>query len=165
MRVEAVARLDDRRIGQRVVDLRYPRIGPVVEAAVGGDRAVDPVDEPHVGAGEATEPTEVEVERVEQADIRAVRDAIQLDGESAPLELSEERAQELVTAAGRRRRELVEEREICTSSSGPQEIRLRPELARDGAEPASHPEDGPACRHAARARSAAADRRRPSSSV
>jgi hypothetical protein len=44
---------------------------------------------------------------------------VELDRQAAPLELRDERAQELVAAAGRRRRELVEECEIGATSAAP----------------------------------------------
>ena len=114
MRFEAVPRLDDRRVRELAVDLGDPRVGSVVEATVGPDRPVDAMDEAHVVAGESAEAAEVEVERVEEARRRPCRDAIELDGEAAPLELRDERAEELVPSARRRRCELVEEREVGT---------------------------------------------------
>ena len=63
--VEAVPRLDDRRVRELGVDLGDPRVRSVVEAAVRRDRAVDAVDEADVVAREAAEAAEVEVERVE----------------------------------------------------------------------------------------------------
>ena len=110
--VEAVPRLDDRRVRELRLICGDPRVGSVVEPAVRPDRAVDPVDEANVVAREPAQPAEVEVEGVEEAGRRPGRDAVDLDDEPPPLELSDERAQELVPAARRRRRELVEEREI-----------------------------------------------------
>ncbi len=70
---------------------------------------------------------------LKQADARATRDAVQLDRQSAALELAEQRAQELMSAACRRRRELVEEREVGTAlTPHVRTIDLGPELARDG---------------------------------
>ena len=112
MRVEAVARLDDRRVGELPVDRRDPLIGAVVEPAVRPDRTVDAVDEAHVVTGESAKAVEVEVERVEEADM--VPAEILFTSTLSPRRSSsaDERAQELVPAARRRRSELVEEREI-----------------------------------------------------
>jgi hypothetical protein len=156
VRLEAVARLHDRRVRKGAVDLGNARVRPVVEPAIGGNRAVDTMDEAHVGAREATQPAEVEVERVEQADVRAPRDAIQLDREAAPAQLAEERPQELMPATSWRRRELVEEREVGASPSRPQEIQLGSGLARDGTDAAPQPDVRPPRAHAGRARRAAA---------
>src|SRR5262249_48291781 len=135
----------------------------VIEAAIRGDGTVDAMNEPHVRAGEATEPAEVEVERVEEAHARAAGDPVQLDGQPAALELAHESSQELVPAAGRRRRELVEDREVGAAVAPPHEIRLGSELARDRTGSAPQPKDDSTGRHAARARrSAASDSRRPS---
>ena len=80
------------------------------------DRAVDAMDEAHVVPREAAQPAEVEVEGVEEAGSCPRRDPVHLDRETASLELAYERPQELVPTARRRRRELVEEREIRRSS-------------------------------------------------
>jgi hypothetical protein len=74
MRLEAVARLHDRRVGESRVELGDARVCAVVEAAVRSDRAVDTMDEAHVGARETTEAPEVEVERVDEARRRPGRD-------------------------------------------------------------------------------------------
>ena len=90
--VEAVARLDDRRVGETAVDLGDPGIGSVVEPAVCPDRAVDPVDEANVRASKPAQSAEVEVEGVEEAGRRPGRDAVYLDDEPSPFELSDERS-------------------------------------------------------------------------
>ena len=109
---EAVARLEDRRVRELGVDRGDPRVRPVVEAAVRSDRTVDAVHQATVVAREAAKPREVEVERVEEARGSPARDAVALHREAAPLELRHEGAEELVTAAGGRRLELVEDREV-----------------------------------------------------
>ena len=145
MRVAAVPRLHDRRIGELPVDLRDSCVRPVVEAAIRRDRTVDAVDEAHVVPGEAAEPAEVEVEGVEEAGSCSRGDPVHLDRETASLELGHERPQELMPTARRRRRELVEERHIRRSS--PREadaVDLRRDLARNRAGSTARP-----CDHAA----------------
>ncbi len=123
--LEAVARLQNRRVRKLGVDLGDPRIRPVVEAAVRADRPVDAMHQPAVVAREPPEPGEVEVERVEEARAGTSRDPVRLDRETAALELAHERAEELMAAAGGRRLELVEDsrgrrgarRELSRSSS------------------------------------------------
>ena len=122
--LEAVPRLEDRRVRELVVDLDDPRVGPVVEAAVDADRAVDAMHHPRVRPGEPPQPSEVEVERVEEAGRGLARDPVQLDREPAAPELPDERTQELVAAAGGRRRELVEEREISPTPPGSEPVGL-----------------------------------------
>ena len=119
MLLQAVAGLEDRRVRHRLVDPDDPPVGAVVEARdrrrsdrrPGAPCARSP-------AREAAQPVEVEVERVEQTRGRAPRDPVLLDGEPTRAQLADERAQELVTAAGRRRHELVEQRQIRTTTRG-----------------------------------------------
>jgi hypothetical protein len=92
------------------------------------------VHHPAVVPREAAEAPEVEVEGVEEAGRRLPRYAVPLDDEAALLEFGDERAQELVAAAARRRRELVEDGEVGASTSRPQTIELGGRLAPDRAE-------------------------------
>ena len=52
MLVEAVRGLQDRRVGELLVDLHDPAVGAVVEAAIRADRPVDPVHHAHAVARE-----------------------------------------------------------------------------------------------------------------
>src|SRR5207247_3568836 len=61
---ERVLRLHDRRVGELAVDAEDSAVGAVVETAVDADRPVDPVHHPHLAAGEAAQPREVEVKGV-----------------------------------------------------------------------------------------------------
>ena len=81
--------LEVRRVCEVVVELQDATIGAVVEAAVRGDRAVHAVHHPRSAADKAPQPSEVEVERVEEADRRRPRQAVHLHGEAAALQLSE----------------------------------------------------------------------------
>ena len=135
--LERELRLQDRRVRELRVDPHDPLVGAVVEAAVDADRAVDAVHHPRPPAGEPMEPLEVEVERVEQARRRFVRDALPLDGEAAAFELAHERAQELVPAARGRRREFVEERQIGPPLARTEHVELRRETTRRSAPPAA----------------------------
>ena len=117
MALEAVPRLEDGRVRELPVQLGDPRIGAVVEAAVDPDRPVDAMHHPAVGAREAPQAREVEVERVEEARARPPGHAVGLDLETARAELTEKRSQELVPASRRRRLELMEEGEIGTSAT------------------------------------------------
>ena len=153
MSVEAEPRLGDRRVRQVAVDLLDPAVRAVVEPAIDADRAVHAVHHPAVRPGEAAQPPEVEVERVEEADGRAARDAVQLDDEPAALELRDERAQELVASARRRGSELVEQREVrAAAASVPNAVDLGRELAPDRTPRAADTEadgsESPAERHA-----------------
>src|SRR3990170_540234 len=67
MFLQAVAGLEDGRSGDLVVEGSDALVGPVVEAAVDADRPVDPMNHSYVVAREASEPRDVEVERVEEA--------------------------------------------------------------------------------------------------
>ena len=134
MCVQAVPRLDDGRVRELPVELGDACVRAVVEAPVRAYRPVDAMHHPAVSAREAAEPPEVEVEGVEQADRSPARDPIQLDGQVTPLELPDERSQELVPSTRWRRRELVEESEVGTSApSRTKEVNLGPDLTRDGA--------------------------------
>ena len=136
MRLEAEARLAHRRLRELGVHRRDPRVGAVVVAAVDADRPVDAVHHPDVVAGEPPQAVEVEVEGVEEAGARAAGDAVLLDVEAAAPELAFERAQELVAAAGRRRRELVEDGDVGASRAGRAHVELRPHpRGRRGARP------------------------------
>ena len=134
MRLQAEPRLEYGRIRELGVHRRDPAVGAVVEAAVDADRAVDAVHHPHVVAGEPAQTREVEVERVEEAAGRAARDAVLLDGQAAARELLRERTEELVAAAGRWRRVLVEEREIGAAGAGGAKIAFRPGARTDPGE-------------------------------
>ena len=125
-------------------------VGPVVEAAVGPDGAVDAVDEAHVLPGQPAEAAEVEVERVEETCRGPRRDAIELDDEAAALELRDECSEELVPSAGRWRRELVEECEVGTTATSPgaDSLYLRAELARGGPDRTTSPHVHAAQSHA-----------------
>src|SRR5512133_1068275 len=112
MLLEDVTRLQDRRVRQRV-DLDDAAIGAVVEAAVDAERAVDPVHHAHTPARETPQPAEVEVERVVETRRGPARERVQLDVQPATAELTDEREQELVAAAVRRRVELVEDRDVA----------------------------------------------------
>src|SRR5437764_411194 len=101
MSLEAVARLEDRRVGKRVVDLEDALIRAVVEAAIRANWAVDAMYEPAARSRKPLQPRKVEVERVEQADGGCARDAVHLDVESAPAKLARQRAQELASSTGR----------------------------------------------------------------
>ena len=59
-----------------------------------------------------------------------------LNGHPAPHELTRKGQQELVTAAGGRRRELVEKREIGTAATRPQPYELCPRSPDDAPAPA-----------------------------
>ncbi len=122
--LERVPGLEDRRGRELGVDPRDPRVRAVVEAAVDPDRAVDAVHHPGAASGEAPEAREVEVERVEEARRCAARDAVELDLEPAAVQLAGQRPQKLVAAARRRRRELVEDREIRSSRTRADQVDL-----------------------------------------
>ena len=117
MLLEAVARLQDGRLGELGIHRCDRAIGAVVEAAVHADRPVHAMHHAAAGAREAPQPLRIEVERVEETGRRPGRETVQLDHEPATFELAEERPQELVTAAGWRWRELVEEREVGTPAT------------------------------------------------
>ena len=121
---ERELRLEDRRGGERGIDLGDPRVGAVVEPPVRADRPVDPVHHPRAPAREALQAPEVEVERVEKAHGRLPGDRPDLDREPPTLELAHERAKELVPAPGGRRRELVEEREVGAAAPRPKKVDL-----------------------------------------
>ena len=124
MLLEAVARLEDSRVGQRVVDRRDPAIAAVVEAAVGPDRPVDAVHHRGVAPGEPPKPHEVEVERVEEACGRLRREAVALDLDPTLAELADERTKELMPSTRRWWRELVEERKIRPSTARPKPVHV-----------------------------------------
>src|SRR5205823_318137 len=71
---------------------------------------------------EQLEPLEVEVERVEEDRARRRRDRVRLDADAASFELAHDRPQRLIPAAGRRRTELMEERDV--GSAEPTEARI-----------------------------------------
>ena len=68
--LEAVPRLEHRRIRQRMVQRDDLPVGAVVEPAVDADRAVDAMHKPAIATGEAAQASGVEVERVEETDGR-----------------------------------------------------------------------------------------------
>ena len=131
MLVEAVARLDDRRVRQLAVDADDLAVGAVIEATVDADRSVDAVHHPHLVAREAPQPPEVEVEGVVETRGRPAREPVDLDRELAALQLPDECEQELVAAAVRRRPELVEDGQIGPLSSRAQPVGLGPAPARE----------------------------------
>ncbi len=138
--LEAVARLEDGRVRQLAVQLHEPRVGAVVETAIGADRTVHTVDQPALVACEASESREVEVEGVEETGGRAAGHPVLLDVETTALELESKRPQELMASAGRRRLEVVEEREIGPAPTRGEPVGLgahsRTSSARPGAPPA-----------------------------
>ena len=83
------------------------------------------MDHARAATGEPPQTREVEVERVEEASGRPGRDAIELERETATLELPGQRAEELVPPARRRRRELVEERQVGAAMPRRAQIELR----------------------------------------
>ena len=78
------------------------------------------------------------------------RDAIELDHETAALELRDERSKELVPSAGRWRRELVKERDVGTTTTSPVagSIDLRADLAPGGPDRTTRPHVHAAQSHA-----------------
>src|SRR4029079_9517150 len=141
------------RVRESRIELGDARVCAVVEAAVRPDRTVDTMDQAHVGAHETTEAPEVEVERVHEAHRRPRRDLVELDRQVAPLELREERAEELVAPAGRWWHELMEECEIRPSvpSPRPPDVGLGPELPRRAREHAARSGVGGSESHLVRA--------------
>ena len=117
MLLEAVARLNDGRVGERSVQLENQAVGSVVEAAVDADRPVDAMHHAYVVARETAQPTCVEVERVEEARLRRARDAVRFESQTAACQLARQRTDELVASSGRRRHVLVEDREIRSVAS------------------------------------------------
>ena len=124
MLLEAVARLENGRVSQRAVDRRDATVRAVVETAIHADRAVDPVHHHGVGPGEPPKPREVEVERVEEAGGRVRRQSVVLDFDASTVELTRKSTEELVTASGGRRRELVEQRELRPPAARPKPVGL-----------------------------------------
>ena len=135
--LEAVARLQDGRVRQLAVQLHEPRVGAVVETAIGADRTIHAVDEAAFLACEAPESREVEVEGVEETGGRAAGHPVLLDVETTALELESKRPQELVPSAGRGGLEVVEEREIGSAPARADPVVLR-------ARPRAHAPAGPA---------------------
>ena len=80
---------------------RYAPTGPSTRCTIRAPRS-----------REAPKPPEVEVERVKQASRRSAGDAVELDRETTAVELVCQGAEELMPAARRRRRELVEESDV-----------------------------------------------------
>ena len=113
MLLEAVARLQDRRVRERLVDPDDPPVGAVVEAAIDPDWTVDPVDHPGPIACEAPKPLEVEVEGVVETGRRVAGEPVHLHAEPPGLQLPDEGQQELVPSSVRRRVELVEDGEVA----------------------------------------------------
>jgi hypothetical protein len=143
MLLEAVPRLEDRRVRELAVELGDARVRPVVEAAVDADRPVDPMHHPAVDAREALEAGEVEVERVEETGSRPAGQTVELYLDPARVELAVERAQELMSASGGRRRELVEERRVRAAAARGEPGRLRARAAQDAtADPPRDPRNG-----------------------
>ena len=76
--LEAVARLEDRRVGELLVHRGNPSIGAVVESPVDADRPIHAVHQTAVRAHEPTKTSQVEVEGVEQTRRGASGDPIHL---------------------------------------------------------------------------------------
>ena len=131
MLLEAVPRLEDGRVGELRVQCGDRAIGSVVEAAIHADRPVHSVHHATAAAGEPSQPFSVEVERVEETRGRRSGEPIQLDLEPALLEFGYKGSQELVTASGRLRRELVEEREVSAPATRAEPVELNPPTSRD----------------------------------
>jgi hypothetical protein len=89
------------------------------------------VHHPAVCPREAPETAFVEVERVEKTRGRLARDPVSLDAKPSPLELAEERTQELVATAARRWDELVENSEIGSSPTSEADVDLGSTLSHD----------------------------------
>src|SRR6266851_3194118 len=123
--VEAVVGLQDGRVRELVVDGCDPPVGAVVEAAVDADGTVDAVHHAHAVARETAQSREVEIEGVEEAARCAPGEAVDLDTETAALELADKREQELVPAAVGRGPELVEDGQIRSTPAGAQPVGLR----------------------------------------
>jgi hypothetical protein len=90
------------------------------------------VYQPTVVPLEAAQPSEVEVEGVEEARPRPTGDDVLLDDELTPLELAHERTEKLVTTAGRGWLELVEHGEIGSTAARSEKIELRSSTVEDG---------------------------------
>src|SRR4029078_2072697 len=142
--LEGEPRLENRGRRQLCVDPGDALVGAVVEAPVDADRAVDAMHHSRAPGGEATETREVEVERVEQARGRALRDALLLDVEAAGFQLADEGAEELMPATRGRRCELVEQRQVGSALPCAQPVALEGEPPVDGASrPARGAHDAP----------------------
>ena len=89
---------------------------------------------PAVFAREPAQAREVEVERVEQARPCPTGHPALLDPDPARLELAHEGAEELMAAAGGRRLEVVEEREVGVVGARSPPVDLVPDAA-DGRSP------------------------------
>jgi hypothetical protein len=121
---EAVARLQDRRVRQRV-DLHNAGVRAVVEPAIRSDRPVDAMHHAHTVAGETAQPPEIEVERVVEAARRVAGDTVDLDCKPPPTPFSDEREEELVAAAVRRGVKLVEDGHVAASRARARAVDLR----------------------------------------
>ena len=129
--LEAVPRLEDRRLGELGVHRsdrrsvpsskpRYTPIGPSTRCTMRqSERA------------KRRSRCGVEVERVEETGRRLGGDPVQLDLEPRCSSSATKRTQELMTAAGRRRRELVEEREVGSSATRAEPVELNPPTSHD----------------------------------
>ena len=130
---ERELRLEDRRGRELGIHIRDPRVCPVVEAPIHADRAIDPMHHARAAPSEPLQARDVEVERVEEAGLRLTGDPVQLDLETAAVELAHEGADELVAAARGRGSELVEDREISATAARAQHVELGREATRRGA--------------------------------
>src|SRR5439155_14801130 len=162
--LEAEARLEDCRVCELRVDLRYAAVGAVVEASIDADRPVDAVHHTTARAGEAAQAPEVEVERVVEADRSGAGDPIDLDREAAALELLRQRTEELGAAAGGRGQELVEDGEVSARPPRAHPVGLRADAVGRGPPCLPADDDGRSTEcphvHGTECRSAAS-RRRP----
>jgi hypothetical protein len=143
---EAVRGLQDRRVGELLVDPQDAAVGTVVEAAVRADRAVDPVHHANTIAREPFQPAEVEVERVVEARLRPAREPVHLHLEPAAFQLAHEGEQKLIAPSIRRGRELVEDGEIGVRTTRAQPIRLGATAPSKGADRPRHLAQGPSCK-------------------
>ena len=116
--VEAEAGLQDGRVGKVTIDSSDLTVGSVVETSVHADRTIDPVHHAHAVADETPQTREVEIERVEEASACRARESVDLHNETAALQLTREREQELVPTAVRGRPEVVENGQIGCSATG-----------------------------------------------
>jgi hypothetical protein len=137
--------LEHGRVRELCVQLGNAAIGAVVVTAVRADRPVHPVHRATVVAHESPQAPGVEGERVEETDWRASGDPVELDLAPATLQLAHERAHELVTAARRRRNQLVEDGDVGPSPPRCEPVDLRTRAARDRGSRAPPDDDG--CTH------------------
>ena len=117
MLLEAVARLKDVASARSAIDCGDPLIGPVVEAAIDTDRPVDTLHHAHavrVRTARSREKSKLK-ELNRQADVPP-DSRFASTVQAAALEFADEREQELVAAAVRRRPEVMEDSDVCNES-------------------------------------------------